>query len=146
MTHRANGRIDGITMTKPMKTTLGTMLLLGLAVLRAAGESNESAARMMNAEIAVQAKLEAYTKTNDYELLLDARKFASSMNARQRGGDALLALDEWCLRLQLKTMLAIQSARRSTFDPNAPENIAYQNVSPPDNGGQGVAAGWIQTP
>ena len=123
-----------------MKTIPFAFMLLGFAVATARAESNDSMATMTNAEVAVQAGFDKYSTTHDYKLLLEARAVSSSMNVRERG-PALSELDERCLRLQLKTLLAVQEARDQKYDPKAPENIVYNNVAPPDSGGQGVAAG-----
>jgi len=123
-----------------MKIILITILSLSFMVMLGRAESNETMESMTNAEGAVQSKLDAFSKTKNHELLLEARKIASSLNSRQRE-NKLSVLDERCLRLQLKTLMAIQGARDLKYDPNAPENIVYVNVSPPDDGGQGVMAG-----
>ncbi len=106
----------------------------------AQAESNDSTLTMNNAETSVASKLAEYSRNNDHELLIEARELASSMNPRQRGG-ALSELDERCLRLQLKVLMAVQDARDKGYNPKAPENIVYMNVCPPDSGGQGVMAG-----
>lgn len=118
-----------------------TVTLFCLSALNIAhAESNDSMQTMTNAEASVQAKLTEYSRTGDHKLLLEARGLASSMNPRQRGS-TLSALDEHCLRLQLKVLISVQDARDQDYDPKAPENIVYANIMPPDSGGQGVAAG-----
>jgi hypothetical protein len=123
-----------------MKTILFAFMLLGSTVAAVRAESNDSRATMTNAEAAVQAAFDKYSTTHDYKLLLEARAVSSSMNPRARG-PVLSEIDERCLRLQLKTLLAAQEARDQKYDPKAPENMVCANVSPPDSGGQPVAAG-----
>lgn len=67
---------------------------------------------------------------NNYELLLDARKVASSMNPGG-GNEVLSKLDEDSLRLQLKVLLALDKARDSHYDRKAETNMVYANIAPP---------------
>ena len=86
---------------------------------------------MTNAQAAVQLKLDQFAKTNaDYELLLTAQRISASLNPR---GDKnhLSQLDEKCLRLQLKVLLALAEARDPHYDRNAATNVVYINVTPP---------------
>jgi hypothetical protein len=125
-----------MNMKRFVITTLFCLSALNIAY----AESNDSMQTMTNSEASVQAKLAEYSRTGDHKLLLEARAIASSMNPRHRG-NTLSALDDECLRLQLKVLIAVQGARDKNYDPKAPENIVYMNVSPPDSGGQPVAAG-----
>jgi hypothetical protein len=105
------------------------------------GESNDSPEALKTAEAQVQSRLEQFSKTNQVDLLLEARTIASSLNPR---GDELVLsnLDEDCLRLQLKVLLAIVAARDPHYDRKASTNIVYGNVMPPlMKGNQGFAAG-----
>ena len=114
-----------------MKTILIPNLSLTFMVMLGRAESNESMDSMSNAEAAVQSKLDAFSMTKKYELLLEAGKIASSVNQRQRLNQLSL-LEERSLRLQLKAMMAIQEARDLGYDPAAPENIVYISIQPPE--------------
>lgn len=117
-----------------MKKALGISVATGwllLAATLALAESNDSLDALTNAEAQVQLKLEQFARTNaDYQLLLEAQKISSSLNPR---GDRtnLSRLDEGCLRLQLKMLLALAQARDTHYDRNASTNIVYLNVMPP---------------
>ena len=113
-----------------MRTVVHLVLLFVLVRICDASEPNESLHNMTNAEAIVEAKLSAFSRTNDYRLLLDARKASSSLNARHSGKE-LGALDVRCLKLQLETMMIVQGARDLTYDPDAPENAVFMNVMPP---------------
>jgi hypothetical protein len=107
------------------------ILLVLILVARVFAESNDSLEALADAEAAVQLKLDQFAKTNaDYELLLSAQKISASLNPR---GDKnqLSKLDEECLRLQLKVLLALAKARDPQYDRNAPANAVYLNVAPP---------------
>ena len=126
-------------------TALSILFALFLIVPAASAlafeESNESPAVLQEAETQVQAKLDAFGKTDGIERLAEARKLAFSLNPRQRTG-SLSSLDEGSLRLQIKVLLAIQKARDPHYDPAAPENIVYLNVAPPVTPtNEGVMAG-----
>src|SRR6185503_5108648 len=99
-----------------MKRTLTLfLLLLGLSI-RTRAESNESLETLKYAEERVQANLDEFSRTDNYEFLVNARKIASSLNPR--GDKATLSpLDEGCLRLQLKVLRALAMARDTNFDP-----------------------------
>jgi hypothetical protein len=112
-----------------MKNLLKVVFVL-LVATRIYAESNDAPETLKDAEAKVQAKLQEFSKTNRYELLLDARKLASSMNSR--GDKATLSmLDEGSLRLQLKVLLALAKARDPHYDHNAPTNSVYLNLVPP---------------
>ena len=113
-----------------MRTAVYLILLLVLVQICDASEPNESLHNMTNAEAVVEAKLLEYSRTDDYRLLLDARRASSSLNARH-SNKTLGALDVRCLKLQLETMMTVQGARDLTYDPNARENVVYMNVMPP---------------
>ena len=112
-----------------MKSWLIVVLVMVFAVSMNA-ESNESLEGLKYAEAKVQANLDDFAKTDRYEYLVQARNLASSLNPR---GDmkVLSPLDEGCLRLQLKVMLATAKARDARYDPKAKENRTYINISPP---------------
>jgi hypothetical protein len=114
------------------KILFSLLIFNALMTCSAYAESNESEQVLQESKAKVQAKLEEFSRTNNYELLLDARKLASSMNPR--GIDKTLSkLDEGSLRLQLKVLMAIIQARDSNYDYEAPENIVYMNVGLPEN-------------
>jgi len=117
-------------LKSPLECVLRFVFVFLIAT-RVHAESNDSADVLKDAEAKVQVKLEEFARTNaDYELLLDARKLASSMNPR--GDKATLSkLDEGCLRLQLKVLLALAKARDPHYDHNAPTNSVYLNLVPP---------------
>jgi len=113
------------------------ILFLHFAVARA--ESNDSPEALANAETQVQLKVEQFAKTNaNYELLLDARKLASSMSPRGDNKATLSALDEASLRLQLRMLLALAKACDPHYDPKAPTNQVYLNLTPPLADSNGV--------
>lgn len=123
-----------------MKTLLTAASFCFSTLCAAHAESNDSIQTMTNAEATVQAKIADYSRTSEYRLLIEASGLASSVNPRQKG-NALSELDERCLRLQLKALMAVQDARDKNYNPKAAENIVYANIMPPDSGGQGVMAG-----
>lgn len=113
-----------------MKRLLTFTFVLLFASL-AFAESNDSLEVLKHAQAAVQQKLDQFAKNDaDYELLLEAQKTSSSLNPR---GDRshLSKLDEECLQLQLKVLLALSKARDSHYDRNSPENAVFMNVAPP---------------
>ncbi|HXE41758.1 MAG TPA: hypothetical protein VN516_01945, partial [Candidatus Baltobacteraceae bacterium] len=115
-----------------MKMTLMTAMAGLLAWnVTLAQESNDSLEALTNAQTKAQLKLEQFAKDNtNYDLLLEAQKISASMN--QRGDKTNLdKLDEGCLRLQLKVLLALEKARDAHFDPKSPTNTAYINLIPP---------------
>jgi hypothetical protein len=117
-----------------MKQLLKFAFVLTFAT-RVLAESNDSLEALTNAQAAVQLKLDQFAKTNaNYELLLAAQKISASLNPR---GDKnhLSKLDEECLRLQLKVLLALAEAHDPHYDWNALTNIVYVNVAPPLNKG-----------
>jgi hypothetical protein len=117
-----------------MKKVFGISVATGwllLAATLAQAESNDSFDALTNAEAQVQLELEQFARTNaDYQLLLEAQKISASLNPR---GDKtnLSRLDEGCLRLQLKVLLALASAHDPYYDRDASTNIVYANVMPP---------------
>ena len=112
------------------------VLLLGLTIQTRA-ESNESLDGLKFAEERVQGNLDDFSRTGNYEYLVNARKIASSLNPR--GDKAILSpLDEGCLRLQLKVLLALDMARDKNFDPNARQNRPSLNVAMPVPDSNGV--------
>jgi hypothetical protein len=123
-----------------MKSILLPSLIIAFVLTfttRVCAESNDSLEALTNAQAVVQLKLDQFAKTNaDYELLLAAQKASASLNPR---GDKsrLGKLDEDCLRLQLKVLLALAEARDPHYDRNAQTNIVYLNVSPPLSRGTG---------
>jgi hypothetical protein len=127
-----------------MKTTFSiwaaaSILFFGWALAKA--ESNSSLEALTNAETAVQLKLKQFAKANaNYQLLLSARKVASSRNPRGDNKTTLSALDEGSLRLQLKVLLALAEARDPHFDRHAATNAASVNVVPPLTNGDGLYA------
>jgi hypothetical protein len=119
----------------PPGTGLGFVLapaVLVMVGLSAHAESNDSLQILKAAETTVQARLADFARTGRYELLVEARKLAASMNPRGDNRTRLSDLDESCLRLQLRVMLAIEKARDTRYDPDARENRFYLNVQPPD--------------
>jgi hypothetical protein len=117
-------------------TVLGTLFF---STASAQIESNDSPAALTNAELQVRLKLEQFAKTNaDYQLLLDAQKISASLNPRGDNKTNLSQLDEGCLRLQLKMLLALAAARDPSYDPNAPTNAVYLNLAPPLPDSNGV--------
>ncbi len=122
------------------KTCFAGALLLSAAQCLAWTEPNESREAMTEARAWVRSKLSQHAETGNHRLLLEARDIASSMNPRH-SRDTLSPIDEECLRLQLEVLLAVQNARDLHYDPDAPENLVTLNVAPPDDVGQGVAAG-----
>jgi hypothetical protein len=127
-----------------MKTTckllaVASMLVFGWALAKA--ESNDSLEALTNAETAVQLNLKQFARVNaNYQLLLKARKVASSKNPRGDNKTTLSALDEGSLRLQLKVLLALAEARDPHYDPYARTNAVYVNVMPPLTKGAGLYA------
>ncbi len=124
-------------MKKVFGISAATGLLL-LAATLAQAESNDSLDALTNVEAQVQLKLEQFARTNaDYQLLLEAQKISASLNPR---GDRtnLSRLDEGCLRLQLKVLLALANARDSHYDSNASTNRVYLNLIPPLSDSNGV--------
>jgi hypothetical protein len=116
-----------------MKLMFGIMAAVGMLCSSAAWaqESNDSPEKLASAEAQVQAKLGQFaTNRVDYQLLLDAQKIATSINPRG-GMTNLSKLDENCLRLQLKVLLALAAARDTNYDRNAKTNAVYLNVMPP---------------
>ena len=112
------------------------VLLLGLT-MRILAESNESLEGLKFAEERVQGNLDDFSRTDRYEYLVNARKIASSLNPR--GDRATLSpLDEGCLRLQLKVLLALDMARDKKFDPRARQNMPSLNVGMPVPDSNGV--------
>jgi hypothetical protein len=106
--------------------------ILFFCVALAQAESNDSMETLANAQAMVQLKLEQFARTNaNYELLLDARKLASSMNPRGDNKATLSMLDEGSLRLQLKVLLVLAKARDTHYDRHAPTNTVYLNLMPP---------------
>ncbi len=119
------------------------MLVFCLSVTpRVCPESNDSLKALTNAQAAVQMKLDKFAKDKaNYELLVAAQKLSASLNPRG-DRDQLSKLDEACLRLQLKVLLALAEACDPYYDPTAPTNRVYMNVAPPlYKGTQGLMAG-----
>jgi hypothetical protein len=111
-----------------MKLIIALLLVFAAQVF---AESNDSQEALKKAQTEVRLKLEQFAKDNaDYEPLLSAQKLSASLNPR---GDKthLTKLDEECLRLQLKVLLALANARDPHYDRDAPENIVYMNLAPP---------------
>jgi len=135
-----------------MKTTLISVAVTLLFAVVSAQESNDSPAALTNAQAQVALKLEQFSRMNtNYDLLLQAQKISASMN--QRGSRTNLeALDEGCLRLQLKVLLALTAAGDAHYDWDAPSNRIYLNMAPPlaDSNGvswpSGVDPGVIRDP
>jgi len=125
-----------------MKMTLKMAVAVGIlfsVVALALGESNDSPEALTNAAAMIQLKFAQFAKTNaDYQLLLDARKIASSMNPRGDNKTSLSVLDEGSLRLQLKVLLALAKARDPYYDRNSPTNTVYLNLIPPLPDSNGV--------
>lgn len=124
----------GCRCYKTMRMTLRILLAVGLlfSCLASAQESNDSLEILTNAEARVNLRLEQFAKTNtDYELLLEAQKISASLNPRGDNKLTLSQLDERCLRLQLKILLALNMSRDSHYDRNAETNRVYLNVMPP---------------
>jgi len=119
-----------------MKFWLLVILMMVFAG-RLHAESNESLEGLKFAETKVQANLDEFSGTDKYEYLVQAQKLASSLNPR---GDmkTLSPLDEGCLRLQLKVLLAIAKVRDARFDPRSRENLASINITPPLADSNGV--------
>jgi hypothetical protein len=125
-----------------MKMAFKTAVVVGIlfsVVASARGESNDSLEALTNAEAQVQSKLHAFaTNSDNCELLLEARKIASSLNPRGDNKATLSALDEGSLRLQLKVLLALARARDPHYDRSAPTNTVYLNLVPPLPDSNGV--------
>ena len=103
-----------------MKLIIALLLVFATQVF---AESNDSQKALKNAQTKVQLKLDQFAKDNaDYEALLAAQKLSASLNPR---GDKthLAKLDEECLRLQVKVLLALANARDPHYDRDARENI-----------------------
>ena len=97
-------------------------------------ESNESLEVLKDAETKVKAKIDEFSRTDRYELLVEAQTVASSLNPR--GGNATLeALDEGSLRLQLSVLRALADARDLHYDPSSEGNRFYLNVPVPEPNG-----------
>lgn len=133
-----------------MKSSLSVLLSCFLS-FSVHAESNDSLDVLKRSEAEVQAKLDEFIRTDRHDLLLEARKVASSLNPR---GDktTLQPLDEGSLRLQLRVLLALNKARDVHFDPLARENRPTINVVPPlpdSNGARGLSGmdpGAIEDP
>jgi hypothetical protein len=111
---------------------LALLAVCGFALqTRAYAESNESPDVLVNTQAAVQLQLDAFAKEkSNYDHLLAAQKLSASLNPR--GGKATLSkLDEDCLRLQLKVLLALSEARDRHYDRKAPANRVAINIMPP---------------
>ena len=125
--------------------TFGILVAVGILFSGAAWaqESNDSMEKLTNAEAQVQLKLGQFAKTNaNHELLLEAQKISASLNPRGDNKTTLSPLDEGCLRLQLKTLLALTQARDLHYDRNAQTNAVYMNIAPPlTKAGQGYESG-----
>ena len=128
-------------MNKTLGISVATGLLL-LAATLARAESNDLLDALTNAEAQVQLKLEQYARTNaDYQFLPEAQKISASLNPRGDNTN-LSQLDEGCLRLQLKVLLALANARDPHYDRNASTNAVYLNVAPPlSKGNEPLASG-----
>jgi hypothetical protein len=107
------------------------LALLGTFAAHVCAESNDSLQSLTNAQAAVELKLNQFANTpTNYQLLVDAQKISASLNPRG-GQEQLSALDERCLRLQLKVLIALQEACDPHYDRNAETNAVYLNLVPP---------------
>lgn len=107
------------------------VVLLLVSAAQIFAESNDSLEAVRKAQTEVQLKLGQFAKDRaDYKSLLATLELSGSINPR---GDKthLSELDEECLRLQLKVLLALAGARDPLYDRNAPQNVVYLNMIPP---------------
>lgn len=124
-----------------MKFRLAMLVCVLFSVAAAAVESNDSFAALTNATARVQMRLDQFSRSNaNYELLLEAQKISASRNPRGHNASGLSPMDENCLRLQIKTLLALAKARDPNYDKNAETNRFYMNVVPPLTKGPGLFA------
>ena len=128
-----------------MNMMFGTAVAIGVlfsSALWVRAESNDSLKALTNAEAQLQLKLDQFaTNSSHYELLLDAQKISASLNPRGDNKTSLNPLDEGCLRLQLKVLLALARARDPRYDPSSPIDWPAAELVPPGTNGMKYPSG-----
>src|SRR4051812_26517812 len=118
------------TYLKLFGISVSIILLQGLVAVAEQAETNNVLGALQGKADKIHAKIAAFLKTDTYQLLIDAAKIADSLYPepwpREMTGQA-----EQMLRLRIDLIKAIDSAVDRAFDPGAPKNRAFINLSPP---------------
>jgi hypothetical protein len=110
--------------------SVSVVLLQSVVAQAEQPKTNDALGALQGKAAEIRAKVATFSKTDNYQLLMDAAEIADHLYPeqwpREMTGEA-----EQMLRLRIEVIKAIDSAIDRAFDPGAPENRAFINVAPP---------------
>jgi hypothetical protein len=105
------------------------ILLPGVVPLAEAQTNNPLGTLQARAD-EIHARIAAFSKSQNHQLLLDAAEIGNDLYPEQWPRE-MTGQAEQMLRLRIEVLKAIDSAMDKGFDPEAPQNRAFMNVTPP---------------